>query len=152
MAGAFRSDPGKGERIQLLGGQISIIRARGQHTGGAYSFMETRTPKAGGPPPHVHEREDETFFVLEGEYAITVGEETFEAKPGSLVFAPRGIPHTYVATGERCRHITLITPPGFESFFADSSEAAIAGPTAVAAVAERYGVTMLGESNTGEST
>jgi quercetin dioxygenase-like cupin family protein len=143
MAEPFMSRPGQGERLQLPAGQISLIRARGAHTGEAFSLIETRTPTGKGPPLHVHEREDEAFFVLEGEYSVTVGDQTFEAKAGTFVFAPRGIPHSYVATGERSRHLTLVTPPGFEGFFADSSEAAIAGPTAVAAVAERYGVTML---------
>jgi quercetin dioxygenase-like cupin family protein len=143
MAGAFTSKPGQGERLQLPAGQISFIRARGKDTGKTFSLMETRTPIGKGPPLHVHEREDEAFYVLEGEYAVTVGDETIEAKAGTFIFAPRGIPHGYVATGEKSRHLTFVTPPGFEDFFTDSSEAAIAGPTAVAAVAERYGVTML---------
>lgn len=149
MAGAFRSDPGQGERIHFMG-QISLIRARGEDTGGLFSLAETRTPKGNGPPPHVHEREDEAFFILDGAFSITIGEETFEAKPGSFVFAPRGIPHAYVAT-ESGRHLTLVSPPGVERFFADASEAFIAGPAAVAAVAERFGVTTLEQRSEGAS-
>jgi quercetin dioxygenase-like cupin family protein len=141
MAGMFRSDPGQGERIHYMG-QIAFIRARGEDTGGLFSLTETRTPKGNGPPPHIHEREDEAFFVLEGEFSVTIGDETFDAKPGSFVFAPRGVAHSYIATSPG-RHLTLVSPPGFERFFADASEAFIAGPTAVAAVAKRYGVTML---------
>ena len=148
MAGAFRSDPGKGERLHFMG-QISLVRARGEDTGGLFSLMETRTPKGSGPAPHVHTREDEAFFVLDGDYSVTVGDDTFDAAPGAFVFAPRGIPHSYVATGDRCRHLTLVSPPGFEGFFADAAEAAIAGPTAVAAVAERYGVTLLPQGGAG---
>ena len=149
MAGAFRSDPGQGERIHFMG-QIALIRARGEDTGGLFSVMETRTPKGNGPSPHVHDREDEMFFVLDGEFSVTVGEETFEAKPGSFVFAPRGVPNGYIATASG-RHLTLVSPPGFERFFNDASEAFIAGPTAVAAVAERYGVRMLGRPEGGEA-
>jgi quercetin dioxygenase-like cupin family protein len=143
MAKAFRSDPGQGERVHFMG-QIAFIRARAEDTGGLFSVIETRTPKGNGPSPHVHEREDEAFFVLEGELSITVGEETYDAKPGAFVFAPRGVPHAYTATASG-KHLTIVTPAGFEHFYNDASEAFIAGPTAVAAVAERYGVTMLGE-------
>ena len=147
MPGAFLSKPGQGERVHFMG-EIALIRARGEDTGGLFSLMEKRTPKGNGPARHVHEREDEAWLIVEGEFSVTVGEETFEAKAGAFVFAPRGVPHSYVATTPG-RHFTLISPPGFERFFNDASEALIAGPTAVAAVAERYGVTMLEQ---GEAT
>jgi quercetin dioxygenase-like cupin family protein len=127
----------------LMGGQISLIRAYGEHTGGLFSLLETRTQKGGGPPPHVHEREDEAFYVLEGEVEVTVGDETTTATAGTFVFAPRGVPHKYVATQGPARHLTVVTPGGFERFFAEVAEATIAGPNAVAAVAKRYAVTML---------
>ena len=142
MAEPFVSKPGQGERIAFMG-QVSFVRARGDQTGGAMSLSETRTPAGSGPPPHVHEREDEMFFVLEGEFSMTIGGETTTAGPGTFVFAPRGIPHAYVANVPS-RHLTIVSPPGFERFLADAGEAAIAGPQAMAAVAARYGVTMLG--------
>lgn len=145
MAEPFVSTPGHGERLTLMGGQISLIRARGLDTGGLFSVLETRTPEGGGPPAHIHEREDETFFVLDGEIAFTVGGETRAGVPGTLVFAPRGAPHKYVAMKGPARHLTIVAPPGFEAFFVDVAEARIAGPTAVEAVAKRYGVTMLEE-------
>ena len=142
MAEPFISKPGQGERIAFMG-QVSFVRARGDQTGGALSLSETRTPAGSGPPPHVHEREDEMFFVLEGELSVTLGEETSTAGPGTFIFAPRGIPHAYVANVPT-RHLTVVTPPGFERFLHDAGEAAIAGPQAIAAVAARYGITMLG--------
>lgn len=141
MAEPYVSQPGRGERLAFMG-QVSLVRARGDQTDDQYSLTETRTPAGSGPPRHVHEREDEAFFVLEGELAVTLGEETSTAPPGTFVFAPRGIPHAYVANVPT-RHLTLISPPGFERFLADAGEALIAGPTALAAVATRYGVTML---------
>ena len=149
MPGGFKSDPGQGERIHFMG-QIALIRARGEDTGGLFSLMETRTPKGNGPSPHVHEREDEAFFVLEGEFTVTIWDDTFEAKSGSFVFAPRGVPHSYRATASG-RHLTLVSPPGYERFFNDAAEAFIAGPNAVAAVAARYGVTILGAASEGET-
>ena len=148
MPGGFLSKPGQGERVHFMG-EIALIRARGEDTGGLFSLREKRTPKGNGPARHVHEREDEAFFILEGEFSVTVGEDTFEAKAGAFVFAPRGVPHSYVATAPG-RHITLISPPGFERFFNDAAEAFIAGPAAVDAVAERFGVRMLGTAPDGE--
>jgi quercetin dioxygenase-like cupin family protein len=145
MAEPFVSKPGQGERIAFMG-QVSFVRARGDQTGGALSLSETRTPAGSGPPPHVHEREDEMFFVLDGEFSVTIGDETSTAGPGTFVFAPRGIPHAYVANVPS-RHLTIVSPPGFERFLADAGEAAIAGPQALAAVAARYGVTLLDPSS-----
>ena len=143
MAEPFVSKPGQGERIAFMG-QVSLVRANGDQTGGALSVTETLTPAGNGPPKHVHEREDEMFFVLEGELTVTVGDETVAAPAGTFVFGPRGVPHAYTATLPT-RHLTLVTPPGFERFLHDAGEAAIAGREAIAAVAQRYGVTMIGE-------
>jgi len=72
----------------------------------------------GGPPPHIHSREDETFQVLEGEYEFTVDGKSFVAKKGATIFAPRGIAHTYRYLGQvPGRLMCLITPSGFEGFF-----------------------------------
>jgi hypothetical protein len=72
----------------------------------------------GGPPPHIHHREDETFQILEGEYEWTVGGKTFVAKKGATIFAPRGIPHTHRYLGQTPgRLMCVITPAGFEGFF-----------------------------------
>jgi quercetin dioxygenase-like cupin family protein len=141
MAEPFVSKPGQGERIAFMG-QVSLVRARGDQTGGLLSLTETRTPAGNGPPPHVHEREDEMFFVLDGELSVTIGDETTTATTGAFVFAPRGVPHAYVAN-VATRHLTLVSPPGFERFLADAGEAAIAGRQALASVAARYGVTLL---------
>lgn len=70
------------------------------------------------PPPHIHQREDETFQVFEGEYEWTVGAETFVAGRGTTIFAPRGVPHSYRYLGrEPGRLLCVITPSGFEGFF-----------------------------------
>lgn len=141
MAEPFVSKPGQGERLNFMG-QVSLVRATGDQTGGVLSLTETRTPKGGGPPRHVHSREDEAYFVLDGEYSFTIGDETTVCPPGTFVFAPRGVPHGYVANVSS-RHIGLVMPPGFERFLHDAGEAAIAGPQAIASVAARYGVTIL---------
>ncbi|MGH2793253.1 MAG: quercetin 2,3-dioxygenase [Actinomycetota bacterium] len=146
MSEPFLSKPGQGERLAFMG-QVSLVRATGDQTGGLLSITETRTPAGNGPPRHVHSLEDEMFFVLEGELTFTIGDEQHVAGPGSFVFAPRDVPHAYVANAPT-RHLGMVSPPGFERFLHDMGEAAIAGREAIASVAARYGITMLdGEGN-----
>jgi quercetin dioxygenase-like cupin family protein len=85
---------GRGERIKARGGWLSFL-AVGEQTGGAYGLIETANEPSTGVPLHVHEREDETWFVLEGEYTFQVGDQTFRAGPGDYVFGPRQVPHSY---------------------------------------------------------
>ena len=88
-----------GKALNILGIPM-LIRIHGRDTGGVVSVVESHDVPSGGPPPHIHHREDETFQVLEGEYEWTVGGKTFIAKPGATIFAPRGIPHTYRYLGQ----------------------------------------------------
>ena len=95
-----------------------VIRIHGRDTGGVVSAVESHDVPGGGPPPHIHLNEDETFQVLEGEYEWIVGEEKFVAGKGTTIFAPRGIPHTYRYIGTAPgRLMCVITPSGFEGFF-----------------------------------
>jgi quercetin dioxygenase-like cupin family protein len=103
--------------LNILGIPMNI-RIHGRDTGGVVSVVESLDVPGGGPPPHIHQHEDETFQILEGEYEWTVGEETFTATRGTTIFAPRGIPHTYRYLGsEPGRLMCVITPSGFEGFF-----------------------------------
>jgi len=71
-----------------------------------------------GPVPHRHSREDECFYVLEGQYEFRVGDRIISASAGSFLFAPRGIPHTYKNIGTAAsKHLTIISPAGLEKFF-----------------------------------
>jgi quercetin dioxygenase-like cupin family protein len=72
-----------------------VIRIHGSDTGGVVSAVESHDVPGGGPPLHIHHREDETFQILEGEYEWIVGGKTFIAQKGATIFAPREIPHTY---------------------------------------------------------
>jgi quercetin dioxygenase-like cupin family protein len=95
-----------------------VIRIHGHDTGGVVSAVESHDVPGGGPPPHIHSREDETFQVLEGEYEFTVDGKSFVAIKGTTIFAPRGIPHTYRYLGQTPgRLMCVITPAGFEEFF-----------------------------------
>jgi quercetin dioxygenase-like cupin family protein len=106
-----------GKQVNVLGIPI-FIRLHGRDTNGMLSVVESLDVPDGGPPPHIHHREDETFQILEGDFEFSVGGKTIIAKQGATVFAPRGIPHTYRYLGQTPgRLMCVITPAGFEGFF-----------------------------------
>jgi len=106
-----------GKAVNILGIPM-LIRIHGRDTNGVVSAVESHDVPGGGPPPHIHHREDETFQILEGDYEFTVAGKSFVAKPGTTIFAPRGIPHTYRYLGTTPgRLLCVITPSGFEGFF-----------------------------------
>ena len=106
-----------GRKVNVLGIPM-VIRIHSSDTGGVVSAVESHDVPGGGPPPHIHHREDETFQILEGEYEWTVGGKTFTAEKGATIFAPRGVPHTYRYLGQTPGHLMcVITPAGFEGFF-----------------------------------
>ena len=98
-------------------GQLMSTLAEGEDTGGRLTVFEILFPPDSGPPLHVHEREDEAFYVLEGSLSVRMGEEEFEALAGSFVFQPRGIPHTFRSSSDGARVLLLVVPSGFEGYF-----------------------------------
>src|SRR5260221_2381713 len=107
-----------GKKVNILGIPM-VIRIHGRDTGGVVSAVESHDVPGGGPPPHIHSREDETFQILEGDYEFTVAGFSFAAQKGTTIFSPRGIPHTYRYLGQTPRRLMcIIIPAGFERFFA----------------------------------
>jgi mannose-6-phosphate isomerase-like protein (cupin superfamily) len=94
-----------------------LIKARAADTGGALGLVEASLFEGFGPPLHVHHREDEAFYVIEGEIRFRRAEEEFVAGPGSWVWGPRDIPHTFRVESEQARGLILVTPGGFERMF-----------------------------------
>ena len=139
--------PGAGKALHVLGDVVMSLVV-GADTGGAYAVQQQATRPGGGPPLHRHSREDEGFFVLEGEYEFRVGEQTFRAGPGTFVFGPRGIPHTFRCVGSGPGKVqVIISPPGFEAFFEELDGLAQQGPPdmgQVVALAGKYGLEILG--------
>ncbi len=93
-------------------------------TGGQFSAMEVTVRKGLEPPPHEHEREDESYYILEGTWTVRVGDQTLMATPGSLVFLPRGIQHSFTVDVDGARALVLCTPGGLERAFKAMSEPA----------------------------
>ena len=142
-----------GERIWFTQ-NLMTFKATAETTGGAYALMEAVAPAASGPPLHVHHREDESFWILEGAVTVRCGDETFTARPGSYVFLPRDVPHTFVVEGDApARMLSMATPGGLEGYFATVGRPAEndglppAAPLDVAALArvgEEYDIEILG--------
>ncbi len=122
-AGAFRVGPDEGEARWWLG-SLATIKATAEDTGGRYSLVEVLEPAGVQAPLHVHHAEDEAFWVLEGRVTFTIGDETLEATPGTFVFAPRDVPHTYRVDSGDARLLFILSPAGFEGFIRASSEPA----------------------------
>ena len=74
-------------------------KVKAPETRGAYSVLESVVQPSTGPEPHRHSREDEGFYILEGQYEFRVGTQVIKAGPGDFLFAPRNIPHTYKNVG-----------------------------------------------------
>src|SRR5829696_3198329 len=85
-------------------GQLMSALAEEEDTGGRLTVYEILFPPGSGPPLHVHEREDEAFYVIEGNLSVRMGDEEFEAPTGSFVFQPRGIPHAFRSSSEGSFH------------------------------------------------
>ena len=133
-----------GERLRF--GEVEIlIKASAATTGGAFTLFEES--ESVDTPLHVHEREDELFYVLEGDHVFQVGEEEFCVGPGGLVFAPRGVPHSQRRVVPRTGRVLVLTAPaGLEGFFRELAEAdreGRLGPDAYARASERCGITWL---------
>jgi mannose-6-phosphate isomerase-like protein (cupin superfamily) len=122
----------------------SSTKASVASTGGGLTLIESRT--TGGAPLHVHTREDEYFYVVEGAISVHCGDETYEAGTRSFVFLPRGIPHEWDVVGEEATILMLTVPAALDEFLGEYH----AAPSREArdAIAERYGITFLPNERT----
>ena len=109
------------ERSVWYSGWLLTFLATGEDTRGQFALQEQVGRKGNVPPPHIHHREDETFYVLEGEMTFSIGDRTIKATPGTMVFAPRDIVHSFTIDSEQVRILVLNTPAGVEGFFKECS-------------------------------
>lgn len=105
-------------------GQLAELKATAEDTGGRLTIVEVTCAPGFQAPLHVHHREDEAFWILDGEVTIEVGERTIKASAGDYAFGPRDIPHRYTAGQSGCRMLFICTPGGFERLVIDMSEPA----------------------------
>ena len=108
---------GQGEAFWWFG-QLAVIKADAAHTRDRYTLVELTAPPSYVSPRHVHHREDEAFWVLEGSTRFEVGDVIVDAAPGTYLIAPRDTPHRWAAGPEGARLLFLFTPGGFERLIA----------------------------------
>ena len=146
----FWVDADAGISWKIFGLEI-IGKVMSRQTSGKYAVVMSNTPPEGGPPLHVHQHEDELFYVLEGTYEFRFGEETVVVNPGDLVHLPRHIPHSFRNIGsEPGVTMNTITPGGFEQFFVEIDQLPKdqpLEPQQIAEIASRYGLQFLPEEN-----
>lgn len=113
--------------LALLGpGDVYRFLVTGEESGGSYAAMEALVPPNGGPPPHIHRREDETFYILEGEIEFRLGDDIVTAGVSDFVNVPRDTVHGFRNAGtEMARMIVTFTPAGLEKFFEETLERAL---------------------------
>ncbi len=138
-------------------GDLYRFLITGAETDGAYFAMEAIVPPGGGPPPHIHRHEDETFYVVEGKCSFLLDQEWITAGAGDFVNVPRGAVHRFHNRGTQAvRMIVTFTPAGIEKFFeetlqqtqdptADIPDNVDAVAARYAAAAPRYGLEFLTE-------
>jgi quercetin dioxygenase-like cupin family protein len=146
--------PAEGEALWFLGFLVTV-KASSETTGGQVAVIEHHAPRGAGSPLHVHHREDEWFYVSEGELTFWVGGEVIAAPAGSFVYGPRSVPHTFTVSSEEARFLLVTEPAGLEGFMRSLAEPAerLAIPPApteppdmarLAQTAGEYGIEIVG--------
>jgi quercetin dioxygenase-like cupin family protein len=116
---AFQVDRSRLDRSIWYSGYLLTFLATAEETGGRFSLVEEVGQRGLSvePPLHVQTREEESFYVIEGEMRFQVGDDVIEAPAGSFVTLPRAVPHRFEIVSEQVRMLNLCTPAGFEGFF-----------------------------------
>jgi quercetin dioxygenase-like cupin family protein len=148
-SGILRAGDG---RAAWVVGDLYTVKAGGEDTGGAFALIEVLVPPQSGPPPHIHSREDEAFYVLEGEFEVRIDSQRLTAGPGTWVTLGKGSLHHFKNTGSKPgKMLILATPAGLDRFFLEagrkatdtSPESGAATPEdteKLLAVAPKYGI------------
>ena len=134
-SGILRAGEG---RAAWVVGDLYTVKAGGEDTGGAFALIEVMIPPRSGPPPHRHSREDEAFYVLEGEFEVHLDEQRLTAGPGSWVRMAKGSLHHFNNIGSKPGKILILaTPAGLDQFFLEAGrEATDTSPESGAATPE----------------
>ncbi len=159
MSGSAAASPvalsrDEGEALWFLG-VLATIKAAGETTANRLAVIDHLAPKGAGSPLHIHHREDEWFYILEGELRFWVGGQHIRAGAGSFVYGPRGIPHTFMVESAEARFLVGVEPAGFENFMRALSEPAPSrtipppapqppDPERLRLVAEQFGIEIIG--------
>ncbi len=123
----FAHAPEEGKAFWLLGA-LAIIMLTSEQTQNAFALQIITYPPGAEPPPHLHQKQDETFHILEGATTITCGDQIWSASTGDYAFLPQGIIHTFKVVGATPLKLEVVTSPGgplgFEYFVEEMGEPA----------------------------
>jgi quercetin dioxygenase-like cupin family protein len=143
--------PAEGRTIAVVGDVYRFL-ATAEDTNGKYALWEAMVPPGGGPPPHVHSREEEGFYILEGEIALHIGEQRIVATAGMFANMPVGTPHSFKnESAKPAKMLISVAPAGLEKMFFEVGVPLPEGATMalpatqeeiekLLAVAPRYGI------------
>lgn len=133
--------------VEWLGARYKTILST-ESTSGSMSIVDSITPAGSGPPRHVHHREDEAFVITTGECEFWLEGRSFMRGAGEAAFVSRGKEHTFRVIGpEPCRHLVILTPGGFEAFFAEMAKSQYRIPDDMEKInesASRFGLSITG--------
>lgn len=93
-----------------------------EQTDGSLAIIDITLPKGSEPPRHLHTREDETFYIIDGSVQFEIGDTVIDGKAGQAVFAPRNIEHQFTIQTDKARMLTVITPGDFVNYFLEFSQ------------------------------
>lgn len=157
---SFFVPPNQGDSY-WFGLDLYTFKAVGENTGQTYALFEGLIQPQGGSPPHTHSREDESFYVQEGEFEFQLDGEIMVATAGTFLYSPKGQLHSFTNIGSTPAKLLIwVTPAGFEKFLAEvgvatTSQFAPAAPLhpedleKVIRVASKYGIEIMSRENHG---
>jgi quercetin dioxygenase-like cupin family protein len=139
---------GEGLRLQSGPGRDLVFKVTGEDTGGAFDYFIVEVAPHGGPPLHVHHRQEETIHILKGQYKIRIGDEVFQCNEGGFAYLASGVPHAFLnLTDQPGEVIVVYTPGGGHKFYEELGPMSRGGspdPKLIAALFEKYDMTLLG--------
>lgn len=114
---AVMRNPQEGRKVGIVGDLYRFL-ATGEETGGKYALFEATVSPGSGPPPHTHSREEEGFWVLEGEMTFLLGDQKIVAGPGMFLNMPIGSLHCFKnESNATARMLIYVAPAGLEQMF-----------------------------------
>jgi quercetin dioxygenase-like cupin family protein len=139
---------GEGLRLQSGPGRDLIFKVTGDDTGGAFDYFIVEVAPHGGPPLHVHHKQEETIHVLKGRYKVRIGDEIFQCLEGGFAYLPARVPHAFLnLTDEPGEIVVVYTPGGGHKFYEELgpiSRGTHPDREVIAALFEKYDMTLLG--------
>ena len=117
---AFSSN-GTPENSRAIPGALFHFLAGGQQTNNMFSLMYIEVHKGNEPPAHVHQNEDESYYILEGSIRFWIGDQIIDCKPGDFIHLPKAVPHKFELQSDCVKELMWISPSGLEKWFWDNS-------------------------------